>query len=197
MAAPIITTRAEAARVLAASLLGDGTDRWRHSAGVAERAGALAVRLGLDEDLLVAAAWLHDVGYAAPLIETGFHPIDGARHLTREGWPARVAGLVAHHSGARFVAEVRGLAAELSEFPDERSIVADVLTYADQTVGPRGDRVDPEARYAEMLLRHGPCSFNALADPGRRPHLRAVAARVEALLAATYSERRKVVSASR
>ncbi|BBH68689.1 metal-dependent phosphohydrolase, HD subdomain protein [Actinoplanes sp. OR16] len=182
MAAPIITTRAEAAQVLAETLLGDSGNRWRHTAGVAERAADLARCLGLDEDLLVAAAWLHDIGYAAPLVETGFHPIDGARHLTREGWPARVAGLVAYHSGARFVADVRGLASELAEFPDERTIVADVLTYADQTVGPRGDRVDPEARYTEMLHRHGPCSFNALADPVRRPHLQAVTARVEHLL---------------
>jgi putative nucleotidyltransferase with HDIG domain len=192
MAAPIVITRAEAARVIAETLLGDLGDRWRHTAGVAERASGLAVRLGLDEDLLVAAAWLHDIGYAAPLVDTGFHPVDGARHLTREGWPARVAGLVANHSGAQFVAGVRGLAAEMAEFPDERTIVSDVLTYADQTVGPRGQRVDPEARYTEMLHRHGPCSFNALADPDRRPYLRGIAQRVEqALLTAGPFEVRR------
>ncbi|WP_229073424.1 HD domain-containing protein [Actinoplanes sp. DH11] len=182
MAAPIITTRAEAARTLAETLLGGMGDRWRHTAGVAARASDLALALGLDHDLLVAAAWLHDIGYAAPLVDTGFHPIDGARHLTAEGWPARVAGLVAYHSGARFVAEVRGLSAALAEFPDERSVVSDALTYADQTVGPRGDRVDPAARYAEMLHRHGPCSVNAQVDPVRGPHLRAIAARIEHLL---------------
>ncbi|WP_433831446.1 HD domain-containing protein [Actinoplanes sp. CA-015351] len=182
MAAPIILTRADAARTIAETLLGDSGNRFRHTAGVAERASGLAVRLGLDEDLLVAAAWLHDIGYASPLIETGFHPIDGARHLTREGWPAQIAGLVAYHSGARFVADVRGLTTELAEFPDERNLISDVLTYADQTVGPRGDRVDPETRYTEMLHRHGPCSFNAQADPLRRPYLRAIATRVEYLL---------------
>ncbi|BAL88625.1 hypothetical protein AMIS_34050 [Actinoplanes missouriensis 431] len=183
MTAPIITTRADVARSLADALLGEGTDRWRHSAGVAARASDLALRLGLDHDLLVSAAWLHDIGYAAPLVDTGFHPIDGARHLTSEGWPARVAGLVAYHSGARFVAEIRGLSAELAEFPDEQTVVSDALTYADQTVGPRGQQVDPEARYTEMLHRHGPCSFNARVDPVRRPHLRAIAARIDHLLA--------------
>ena len=36
---------------------------------------------------LVASAWLHDIGYAAGLQETGFHPVDGARHLRSAGWP--------------------------------------------------------------------------------------------------------------
>lgn len=178
----LLTTRADAAHAIAETLLGGMGNRWRHTVGVAERAAGLADRLGLDPDILVAAAWLHDVGYAKPIAHTGFHPLDGAVHLTVEGWPDRIAGLVAHHSGARFVAEIKGFAERLSVFPDERSLMADALTYADQTTSPCGERVDPESRYAEMLLRHGPCSANALVDPVRRPHLRAVAARVEPLL---------------
>lgn len=42
-----------------------------------------------DRDLLVAAAWLHDIGYAPELRDTGFHPLDGARHLEALGAPAR------------------------------------------------------------------------------------------------------------
>jgi putative nucleotidyltransferase with HDIG domain len=178
----LLSTRADAARTLAEALLGDMGNRWRHTAGVAEQAARVADHLGLDPDVLVAAAWLHDIGYAAPIAHTGFHPVDGAVHLTVEGWPERIAGLVAHHSGARFVAEIKGFAERLAAFPEERSLMADALTYADQTTGPAGDRVDPEARYAEMLLRHGPCSANALADPVRRPHLRAMTGRVEQLL---------------
>ena len=182
MAALITLTRADVARSLAESLLGDTGNRWRHTAGVAARAAGLAGPLGLDADMLVAAAWLHDIGYASGLVDTGFHPIDGARHLIRDGWPSRLAGLVANHSGARFVAAYRGLAAEMADFPDEQSLMSDALTYADQTVGPTGERVDPGARYAEMLHRHGPGSPNAMVDPERGPHLRAVAARVESLL---------------
>ncbi|GIF12798.1 HD domain-containing protein [Actinoplanes teichomyceticus] len=172
-----------AARLLAESLLGDMGNRWLHTQGVAERAAGLAGPLGVDADLLTAAAWLHDIGYAPPLVVTGFHPLDGADHLTRNGWPVRVAGLVAYHSGARFVAAARGLSEMLAVYPDERTVLADALTYADQTVGPSGDRVDPDARYAEVLHRHGPCSWNARVDPERGPHLRAVARRVEHLLA--------------
>jgi putative nucleotidyltransferase with HDIG domain len=184
MTAVLAPSRALLARAVAESLIGDSGNRWNHTAGVAAKAAELADRLDLDPDVLVAAAWLHDVGYAAPIALTGFHPLDGAVHLSGKGWPARIAGLVAYHSGARFVAAARGLGEQLAAFPDERSLMADALTYADQTTGPSGLRVDPEARYTEMLLRHGPCSWNAKVDGSRRPHLRGVAARVEHLLAA-------------
>ncbi|MEU4162399.1 HD domain-containing protein [Actinoplanes sp. NPDC026670] len=183
MTAVLSPTRAHLARSVAEALIGDSGNRWRHTAGVAERAAELADRLDLDPDVLVAAAWLHDIGYAAPIALTGFHPLDGAVHLSAEGWPARIAGLVAYHSGARFVAVARGLAEPMAAFPDERSLMADALTYADQTVGPAGARVDTETRYAEMLHRQGPCSWNAKVGADRRPHLRAIAARVEHLLA--------------
>ncbi len=38
--------------------------RWAHVQGVAARARSLAPVLGADADLLQAAAWLHDIGYA-------------------------------------------------------------------------------------------------------------------------------------
>jgi putative nucleotidyltransferase with HDIG domain len=54
---------------------------------------------------------LHDIGYAPSLVATGFHPVDGARFLRAQGTPEVVVSLVAHHSGAVFEAEQRGLAA--------------------------------------------------------------------------------------
>ena len=50
--------------------------RWRHVRSVARRARWAAKTLGLPDDL-VAAAWLHDIGYAPELVETGFHPSMG------------------------------------------------------------------------------------------------------------------------
>ena len=41
--------------------------RWAHVQGVAARARGLAPILGVDADLLEAAAWLHDIGYAPAL----------------------------------------------------------------------------------------------------------------------------------
>lgn len=173
------------ARDLAAELLGSSGNRWRHTTAVAERAAELAVTVAeADRDLLVAAAWLHDIGYAPAVVDTGFHPLDGARHLDRLGWPRRIAGLVAHHSGAGFVADALGVGGLLDAYPREAGPVADALAYADQTVDELGRRVPVRRRLAGMLERHGPGSPNARAHRLREPHLLAVAERVEARLAA-------------
>ncbi len=108
-----------------------------------------------ERELLVAAAYLHDIGYAPGLVVTGFHPIDGARHLRELGYE-RLAGLVAYHSGARYEAEGRGLAEELAEFSDEGSAVTKLLTYCDMTTGPRGESFTLEERLAEIEGRYGP-----------------------------------------
>jgi len=177
------TALCAAAEQTAARLLGPLGDRWLHTIGVARRAAELAEPLGLEADVLVAAAWLHDIGYARVAVVTGFHPLDGARYIAGELWPARIAGLVAHHSGARFVATARGLGPELAAYRDEGGPMSDALTYADQTVGVTGHRVAVSERRAEMLRRHGPESWNAKVDHIRGPHLRAIVARVERRLA--------------
>jgi hypothetical protein len=53
---------------LARALLQEPLPRhWAHVQGVAARARGLAPVLGADADLLEAAAWLHDIGYAPAL----------------------------------------------------------------------------------------------------------------------------------
>jgi len=167
------------ARRLAQTLLVGLPERWRHTVGVAARAEQIAPADEPDAAALVAAAWLHDIGYAEKLRDTGFHPLDGGLHLRALGWPDRVACLVAHHSEAMCIAAVRGLAERLAEFPREESPVVDALTYADQTVGPDGRVMELDERLADMLRRHGPESPNARAHPGRAPLLRAAVHRVE------------------
>jgi putative nucleotidyltransferase with HDIG domain len=175
------------ARDLAEQLLVELPERWRHTIGVARRAETVTGTLGShgDRAALLAAAWLHDIGYAPELRDTGFHPIDGARYLQAHHWPARIAGLVAHHSGALCVARVRGLAEAMACFPHEDSAVCDALIYADQTVGPNGRDMNVEHRLADMLRRHGPGSPNAAAHMHRAPLLRAAVHRVEQRLGAT------------
>ena len=131
---------------------------------------------------MISAAYLHDIGYAAELQRSGFHPLDGACYLRDHAWPEPLAGLVAHHSAARFVAAVRGLAADLEAFPADRYAsgpVADALTYADQTTGPTGERMDVEDRLTGMLRRHGPDSPNARVHDQRAPVIRAAVERTE------------------
>jgi len=148
----VAAARDMAKRYLAAAL----PRRWRHVRSVARRARWASEALSLPADL-VAAAWLHDVGYAPELVETGFHPLDGARHLRRAGVDGRVVSLVAYHSCAEIEAEVRGLGETLTaEFKPGEALLADVLLYCDMTTGPDGDYVRPADRLVEIRGRYGP-----------------------------------------
>jgi len=130
-------------------------DRWTHVQAVAKRAADLAPTVDVaDRELLVAAAWLHDVGYAPALRATGMHSIDGARYLLRQGYPMRLAALVAHHTGARFEAVERQLVYEIDDFPLERGSVTDALATADLTTGPQGQPMTFQGRLAEILRRY-------------------------------------------
>lgn len=116
-----------AATELAFDLLGDEQQRWQHTRAVVERAGQAADILPeQDVTALLAAAWLHDIGYAPTLRETGFHPLDGAAYLAELGWAPLVSSLVAHHSAARYAAAVAGLARPLGRY-DDRAAVAGPL----------------------------------------------------------------------
>jgi HD domain len=134
--------------------------RWAHTQGVAARALSISPILGDDADLLTAAAWLHDIGYAPDLAQagTGFHPLDGARHLRDStGAPDIVSRLVAHHSCALAGAAEMGLAEVLeSEFPSPPASLADALTYCDMTTSPDGMPVAVSVRLAEIRARYGP-----------------------------------------
>jgi hypothetical protein len=140
--------------------------RWRHTVGVAERAKVVGGALARDEaDLLLAAAYVHDVGYAPELAQTGFHPVDGARFLRAAGH-GRLAGLVAHHSRADVEAKERGLQEVLSEFEDERSVVSQALTFCDLTTDTEGRPVEARNRLAEIRERYGAASLEGRALAG-------------------------------
>ena len=167
------------ARDLAAQIMREYPDRLRHLAAVAARADALSVTVPTDMvDALVASAWLHDIGYAPALRQTGFHPLDGATYLRQEGWPDDVCALVAHHSGSRFVARINGLDGSLGKFEFAEDAASDVLTSADNTAGQDGSLVKMTERLREKMQRHGPDSPGALANPERDDYIRAAARRV-------------------
>ena len=126
--------------------------------GVAARARGLAPVLGADADLLEAAAWLHDIGYAPGLALTGLHQLDGARYLRdAQHADALLCRLVAHHSCAIIEAGERGLADVLSlEFEPAPYALSSVLTFCDMTTSPDGELVPVEQRLAEIHDRYGP-----------------------------------------
>lgn len=154
----------EAAQALAERLVAPLGRRWAHVQAVAARAGELraAVRVEGDpiawnsaaETLLVAAAWLHDVGYGPDLVKSGLHAADGADYLKAHGYPTRVVNLVAHHSGARFEAAERGIADVLNDYPFQDDVLSDALATADLTTGPGGERFTYDERIDEVFIRY-------------------------------------------
>ena len=130
--------------------------RWAHVQGVAGKAERVAASLAVSGEVLVAAAWLHDVGYAPDVVDTGFHPVDGARYLAGLGAPERVVNLVARHSLAILEAEFRGVGHWLAAFPDEGGAGRDALWYCDLTTSPDGEPVGVRERIAEIKGRYGP-----------------------------------------
>jgi hypothetical protein len=60
------------ARALARELLEHGlARRWRHVGGVAAQVTQLVGMPPATRELLTSAAWLHDIGYASALVDTG------------------------------------------------------------------------------------------------------------------------------
>lgn len=160
--------------------------RWAHTQGVAAAARGLAPVLGPDADLVTAAAWLHDIGYAPGVAATGFHPLDGARHLRDN---ERVGGvlyrLVAHHSCAINEAIERGLAGELvAEFRPARGDLADALIYCDMTTSPDGHRLPVVRRLAEIRSRYGAGHVVSRSIARSAPELTSAVGRVTGWLAA-------------
>lgn len=147
------------AEALARRILSAEPDRLAHVHSAARIAEFTADALGIDDpESVIAAAWLHDIGYVAPLARTGFHPLDGALHLAASGWPDRVVLLVAHHSHASVHAPYYGVENQM-EVLDRPSIeTEDILTFADLASGITGMGSTPQQRVAEMRLRHGDVS---------------------------------------
>lgn len=145
------------ARDVACGLLEEALPRrWAHVQGVASKAERVAESVPLCGDVLVAAAWLHDIGYAQDIVDTGFHPLDGARYLAGIGTSDRIVNLVARHSYALLEAEFRGIGPEVAEFMDEGGVLRDALWYCDLTTSPDGEPVDAAERIAEIKERYGP-----------------------------------------
>jgi len=159
--------------------------RWAHVQAVGHAAVRVTPLVRVDGDLLVAAAWLHDIGYGPSLVDTGFHPLDGARFLRRVGAVERLVCLVAHHSAALIEADERGLVDVLGkEFEREESATADALWYCDLTTGPDGQRCLVHERLSEIEQRYGPEDPVTCFVERARPVLVAAVERTEAGLIA-------------
>jgi hypothetical protein len=165
--------------------------RWAHSQGVAAQARTLAPILGPDADLLIAAAFLHDIGYAPELHDTGFHPLDGARYLNDTPQASdMLCRLVAHHSCAFIEADERGLAARLAaEYEMPPGNLSDALIYCDMTTGPDGRHIPVAQRLADIRARYGPDDPVGRAIARSAPLLNGAVLRVTSKLTTTQRAR--------
>jgi hypothetical protein len=172
------------ARTLAERLLSESfPDRWQHVQGVAARAAQVTANAPELDGVLVAAAWLHDIGYAPSVARVGFHPLDGARYLRDAGIDEDVVRLVAHHSYALLEAEERGLRDDLAaEFPEGDPAITDALIYCDMTTGPTGQPCSVEERLDEIKTRYGPEDIVTRFIEKARHELIATVRRVDARL---------------
>jgi putative nucleotidyltransferase with HDIG domain len=144
---------------LLSDVLPADSDRFAHTITVGRKAERVAVPLGASEpELVVAAAFLHDIGYADAAVDTGMHQLDGARFLRSLGYDDDLCRLVAHHSFARAEARHRGLADVLmAEFvpPDGGlSESLDLVTYCDLTTSSTGEPVSVYERLSGIYARY-------------------------------------------
>ncbi|MGC2169424.1 MAG: HD domain-containing protein [Acidimicrobiales bacterium] len=169
------------------TLLAEDQGRMAHSLAVASRASSLATDLLSDPEersVLVAAALLHDIGYAPSLVVTGCHHLDGACHLEGLG-EHRLACLVAHHGSGAAEAALRGLSDQFEDFPHEFSPIADILTYCDLTSAPNGGRVSVDERLREIRARYGDGDVVVRGLAASDSLIRNACTRVEGLIASS------------
>ncbi|MFI9486356.1 HDIG domain-containing metalloprotein [Promicromonospora sp. NPDC052451] len=167
------------AQALLSELFDPGADRLAHSLGVGRRAEHVARVLGRPS-LLVTAAYLHDVGYAAAARDTGLHQLDGARYLRSLGASAELTGLVAHHTSATVEAAERGLDVTLRrEFPAPSGELLDLLTYCDITTSARGETVTVDERFEHIYDRYPPGHLVSRSMQHAEPGLRQMVSRIE------------------
>jgi hypothetical protein len=158
-----------AARDLVGRVLEDIPERQHHCAGVAARAQTLAVKVPQASAAeLVAAAWLHDIGYGSLLRDTGFHPIDGAQYLRGEAGSRRFTTLSRIIRVAALSRTFAGSTIECASSNSSR-IRFQMLS--------RG----AARREAQTPVRN---SWTARANPERDDYIRAAARRVAHRLAA-------------
>lgn len=134
-------------------------DRLAHSLSVGQRTSRFAQHLNAAErQALSAAGYLHDIGYSEQCIDTGWHPLDGARWLQHNGWGRHICQLVAWHSCGWYEARIRGLdhVTEAEFGPPLTTTVADALTATDLTTGPTGDSLSFNDRIANIRQRYRP-----------------------------------------
>jgi hypothetical protein len=95
----VVVIDVDEAESVARLLLADPLPRrWAHTSGVATSAKTLADIMDNHADVVIAAAWLHDIGYSRPHVHVDFIDVAVAERVT--------AGRAAHQVAWRSAVEV-------------------------------------------------------------------------------------------
>ncbi|MGH3446014.1 MAG: HD domain-containing protein [Nocardioidaceae bacterium] len=118
------------ARETAVNLLGGVLPhRLNHCLGVGDRAHQLAAQIEFHPidpvaiDLVTAAGYVHDIGYATELVHHGHHAVDGALYLRRVGAPGALVSLVWWHSTAPWELLLCDLGVDLATVDQPKLVV--------------------------------------------------------------------------
>lgn len=126
-----------------------------HSMDVLERALELHERFGGDLKLIVAGAFLHDVGRS--MTHSVEHGIEGGKIAREEGWHEELARIIERHIGGGITkeeAEEQGLTVR-SYVPD--TLEEKLICHADNTAGG-------EKRFDDLINRTEKAGYKASAD---------------------------------
>jgi hypothetical protein len=177
-------------------ILGQDRCRWAHTLGVVRVVRESLTLVAFEErSLVLAAAYVHDLGHARPLRVTGCHALDGAMYVRAAGH-LQLASAVAQHSGARCEAALRGLEKEMSTFTRMESSALDLLTYGDLKTDHQGCRCSVDERFEGIAIRYGNEHIVTRALRLAEPELRQSVSRVESWLRADSSRRQALLEAS-
>jgi putative nucleotidyltransferase with HDIG domain len=129
--------------------------RYAHSLAVWQKARSLPEP---PCDQFALAALLHDVGRALDPADHRPHALVGAEFCRALGLPEQLVFLVAHHSGARHEARMRGFGLAYRFFPYRRCLALAALSFLDATTGADGETVTIDERFFDIVCRYGPGS---------------------------------------
>jgi HD domain len=168
-------------------LAADVPQRWAHTQAVVDRARSLRRAVAPDGELLVAAAALHDIGFAPGVLRHGFCLLDAAEFAEELGGPPRLVALIANHAAGKVEGGLRGFGHQLERFPDEGGPVRDALWYCCLTVGADGQDVSLEERKAAWAIRYAGDPVISRYVEIAMPELSAAVARAGEIVAAARS----------
>lgn len=162
-----------------------GSNRLAHILGVKQTARDIEARRSFGGRLVTAAAY-HDIGYAEPLILTGYHPIDGALVARSDTLDTEIVDAVLHHSGARRLAQ-RSRPDLMAHYGPVcrmmHTTLSRALTFCDTHSGPRGERFSLAERLAEIRIRHAANTDLLAALDESQPEFQAISSEFLPLLA--------------